>query len=552
MLIKESPIGCTLEIPDLHTLNTLLQNIAVSGTGGGGDDTLAFQAAVDRGGLIDGGGRIYNIRGMISPGAANGKITNCRFVQLDPLTTATIQILNKTDWEISGCTFDCGGHFLSGSLSNYCINVEGLDRVRILYNRIYNGGPMSVCRTVLCEEVKIIGNTIEDFTVDTTPEPADDIIQGYYVQACHDVVVMGNTARRFKAYITPAGGPNAGIRGLYVLRNRGYAFGGIDAGISNDTMVILGNIAEEVDQGFDTTGTYGSSNVTFSNNIGKDNGTYDFKFTNATRHYLITSNHSIRAGKIGLVVTSSSNILSPAMTTLLVIGNLIEDTGADGLWTDGTWATGGTHGMHINAGAFNPPKGLGVTGNFIIDTVGHSHHGIIFQNLDPVGEPDSTVLLCELYENNTVYGGLDADFSGGHVRYVELTSAGSENAADGAWLPMALSTETYDSANLHSTAINNTLIHATKSGTYEITARALIPAAANGVRKMRLVKVGVEVPGSMTIFAPHATEPTTVNLSTHLYLTRDQYFNVQIFQNSGGALSIDRAEYRVTCKYLGP
>lgn len=109
------------------------------------------------------------------------------------------------------------------------------------------------------------------------------------------------------------------------------------------------------------------------------------------------------------------------------------------------------------------------------------------------------------------------------------------NATD---VAITFTDETYDTDAYHSNTTNTSrlTVPSGKAGYYQINANVTWAAAANGIRDFNIYKNGVRA--NYFTFNPQSSNSQSFQLSTILYGAVGDYFEVYVFQNSGGALNV--------------
>jgi hypothetical protein len=130
-------------------------------------------------------------------------------------------------------------------------------------------------------------------------------------------------------------------------------------------------------------------------------------------------------------------------------------------------------------------------------------------------------------------GGGSSTFAGCRVL---LTAAQSiSNSTD---TSIAFTSETYDTDGYHSTTTNTSrmTIPAGKAGYYQLSSSVTYKPNGTGIRATDFFKNGVRAQYSE--IKPQSSGDQSVSQTTILYGAEGDYFEVVVFQNSGGALDI--------------
>lgn len=401
MLIKESPLGCTLEIEDLQELRDRLDFTTTVPDYGNANNNAELLAALESGKVVDLRGRTYRIQDTIKPapgsvaGIINGKLVRVGGEQLG------WQMLSFSNQPrgllVDSCSFDLGGDFTHGSinlLGDYapaeaigCAGLKIVDcaDIRVTNNRLFNGGPGNGIYTWGVSGV-ISENVIEDFTHDVDAE--DDIIQAIVVGNCSNLEITRNHIRRLRGYIDDV---------LRIRHTRGITHGySINLKITDNFIDTVGQPidgtggAEHVIVGQETGYPGGlQTRIIVSRNHISNAGAAGIKVSNIWRNYIITDNYLHRCALGGIYFARREE---PAAQTFdaephnaLVSGNFISDSGYD---VDGSDYWGGGHitaGVYIDrpGGVFHHPQGILVSNNVITDeqmavcTISHASPAVV-------------------------------------------------------------------------------------------------------------------------------------------------------------------------------
>jgi hypothetical protein len=120
-------------------------------------------------------------------------------------------------------------------------------------------------------------------------------------------------------------------------------------------------------------------------------------------------------------------------------------------------------------------------------------------------------------------------------RVTNTTNISIANNTDTA---LTFNTETYDTNAFHDTSTNTSrlTIPAGKAGYYQINANILWAGNGTGIRDFNIYKNGVRA--NYLTMSGQATNSQGFAMSTILYGAVADYFEIYVFQNSGGALNI--------------
>jgi len=138
-------------------------------------------------------------------------------------------------------------------------------------------------------------------------------------------------------------------------------------------------------------------------------------------------------------------------------------------------------------------------------------------------------------------------------RVTNTTNISIANSTDTA---LTFNTETYDTDAFHDTSTNTSrlTIPTGKAGYYQINANILWAGNGTGIRDFNIYKNGVRA--NYLSMSGQATNSQGFAMSTILYGAVGDYFEIYVFQNSGGALNIQTnavgaGATSFSCGYLG-
>ena len=128
---------------------------------------------------------------------------------------------------------------------------------------------------------------------------------------------------------------------------------------------------------------------------------------------------------------------------------------------------------------------------------------------------------------------------------VYLTTA-NQTIANTTLTAIRYAAETYDTGVMHDTSTNpdRITIPAGAGGLYIFNAQVTFAADATGYREVHIYKNGSAM-ATVKEFNPHATELTIINISMQENASAADYFEVKVYQSSGGDLAVNKNE-RVT------
>ena len=112
-----------------------------------------------------------------------------------------------------------------------------------------------------------------------------------------------------------------------------------------------------------------------------------------------------------------------------------------------------------------------------------------------------------------------------------------QSIANGVTTPVSFDTETFDTANLHSTTTNDDLLTAPVAGVYQITGNVRWAANATGTR---FVAINVGSARVASVYHLPNSASTDQSVSVAYALTAGQTVFLEVFQTSGGPLDLNK------------
>jgi hypothetical protein len=111
--------------------------------------------------------------------------------------------------------------------------------------------------------------------------------------------------------------------------------------------------------------------------------------------------------------------------------------------------------------------------------------------------------------------------------------------APSTWTSVPFDFNIYDAGGVHSASVNNTRFTAPANGVYQFNALAVFaPSASGTLRQARLWKNGTTQVGYGISLSFTGVQNTGVTISTGLTLTKGDYIELQVYQDSAGTLGI--------------
>jgi len=133
--------------------------------------------------------------------------------------------------------------------------------------------------------------------------------------------------------------------------------------------------------------------------------------------------------------------------------------------------------------------------------------------------------------------------STGQQKCKSYISAANQSIGNAALTALSFDSETYDTGAMHDTGINpnRITIPAAGDGIYILNTQVTFAASATGLRTISFYKNGSKI-AEAKCFNPHATEQTVLNLFVQDQAVTTDYYEVQVYQDSTGALDVVKGE----------
>lgn len=490
---------------------------------GSTDDTAAINAALSIGRPIDGDWLTHAVSGNITL-PANTDISRAGFKQLTPnnVSRCTLYSNGVANIRLVDVWVDRNGDGAGGSIGSAAgIWIAGssghyLERVEVFGSDMGSGIVFTGS-----SNFKLINPYVHDITYNLTTDPGDDRVQGIYLNnGCSNFTVIAPRAEDL--------GGTVGGGAFDTKYSRGIAIDG-----AGNSFTILGGSVKRCDQGVDITGSGGCYDFRVIGMMAEDCQYWGFKVANYNRYGTFIACHSIRAGSGGFVISGGAGSESRGIT---YIGCRARDTGyrttaRGAAQPAGFWVSGG------------PPE----TPDF--------PRGVKFIGCEAVDD-QATKTQVFGFMNETVYGGLQPNevinctvsgyaaggawFNGFPSQSVVVKQNPGASISNTTWTAIDFNSEVIDSMGMHLSG-SPTLITIATPGYYKIDAQAAFDVNATGARFARIVVNGSAVFSTAVSSPGSSASATTLRLSHFGYFESGATISVEVYQNSGGALSL-RAE----------
>jgi hypothetical protein len=509
------------------------------------NDLAAVKLALESGRPVDGGGRTYGISGSCTPTSIVG-LQNANFIQLAPTTpsVATLRIYNLNNWFIENCSFDMGNVQNTGADDDSSKNALLVYNVAGSYNenfRISNitvtgDGNGSRIRVHNSKRFVIDGCLVHNCTAAFTPDPTNDIMNGYDIGDCANLIVSNCNAYNLLCVI--AGTP-------IIKWSRGFLFTEVR------DCTIIGCNSTSTDQCYDFSGgvsdsspSYmeGNRRFTISGCTANNAGILGFAFKNVTHDGIVTGCIANNPGLSGFFFGSQSLAipLDPSKQWIYYTSR-INVNNCKVVNSKGT----GFRLVGNNDPTTPWPNGIRIINCEVTDTNtpqtttdAYSCDVTLPEN-PTFGYNKSianTIEYCSASEG-IVFNGSSNNF-GPNITLIAGTGNQSIPNNDSTFIQFNKNIS--DPQRLHNVSINNTDVYVKTPGNYKVTANIQFAANATGLRRITIARNGITpINEYNSSIQGTASSPTTVNISAVMYCDAGNSINVVAFQNSGGSLNID-------------
>jgi len=254
--------------------------------------------------------------------------------------------------------------------------------------------------------------------------------------------------------------------------------------------------------------TLGSSIDTTTKNLNPETTTGDIAYRSATAN----TNTRLAIGSTGQVLTVAAGVPSWATPTAGDIEGVTAGTGISGGGTSGTVTVTNSMATAIDA------KGDLIAGTgadtFARLAVGTNGHTLVADSAEATG---------------LKWAAPAGGFSGSRV--YNSTTQSISNATN---TKITFDTESYDTNSYHSTTTNTSRFTIPTTGYYRLDAQISFDANATGSREISIWKNGGQIVDYRTGAATQASVPTTISCCAQVSATAGDYFEINIYQTSGG------------------
>lgn len=515
------------------------------------DDRAAFLLALQSGRPVDGNGKTYAISGTMQPSSFVG-LRNANFVQLSPTTAsvATLYIYALSNWFIENCKFNMGSTQNTGSKddsSRSALRVRNADgsyceNFRISDVEVYGDGNGSRIQVRQSKRFVIEGCLVRDGTASFSPDPTDDIMNGYDLSDCANFTLANCSVYNLRCVLS--GSPvNRFTRGFLFTEIRDCAIVGCNATTTDQNYDFSGAVFAGITPAY----YEGNRRFTLSGCTANNAGTWGFKFANVTHDGLITGCIANNSGSGGFVISApNDNSTVAAYAT----GNL-DFVGCKVVNVLGTGAAGAGNAIGFRTARasvsnfLTHPRGVRFRSCEVIDnqTVPTTASGF----LDDVNLIRFDTVPNTGYNQNIgnsaigchVGPGVTTPFNAIGPTLCVVTGTSTQSISNGVFTVLLWDNNQIDNQGMHSIVSNTDRIYIREPGTYEIFALATFAASAVGGRLVRLAKNGAVIDrtaASASVCGAGSVQSVQTGALNNA-VTGD-YYTIEVYQNAGGALNL--------------
>lgn len=150
------------------------------------------------------------------------------------------------------------------------------------------------------------------------------------------------------------------------------------------------------------------------------------------------------------------------------------------------------------------------------------------------GDADGIWYVLEPGVSGIIYRGVEV---GDLIVAAYLTRTAVQSITNNAFTALSWDVEVRDPFGIHSSG-SPTVVTIPTPGWYAIVGQVVFDANSTGIRAITVVRDGATVVGEATAVAMTAPTTTVLNVSALQYLDQGQTIELQVYQNSGGALNV--------------
>ena len=516
------------------------------------DDRAAVLSALQSGKIVDGGGLTYAIGGIMQPSSFVG-LRNANFIQLSPTTAsvATLWIYNLSNWFIDNCFFNMGSTQNTGANDDSSKSALRVTNADGSYNQNFRITGVTVTGNGNGSRIQVrqskrfvLGNClVRDCVAAYTPDPTNDIMNGFDISDCANFTVANCNAYNLQCVLASVATYRY-TRGFVFTEVRDCAITGCNSTNNDQCYDFSGAVISG------TTPAYyeGNRRFTLSGCTANNAGSWGFKFANVTHDGLVTgciANNSASGGFVISAPSASTTNVTYATGNIDIVGckvvNCLGTGGAGAGFAQGFRVMAGNVAYGTAPNTFDTyPRGVRFRSCEVIDnqTVPTTDKGFATDVTKIL--PTTTGYNTNLASTSvscSVGPGVTTPFTNIGPSLCYVTGSAVQSIPNNAFTALNWDTNQIDNQGLHSTSANTDKIYVKEAGTYRVSAQLYFASNATGVRIARIDKNGSAL-NRTTVSVPvnSASVASTMHSSVLATAIPGDYFSVEVYQNSGGAL----------------
>ena len=510
------------------------------------DDRVALMAALDTGKVVDGGGYTYAVNGSVKPTSITGLI-NCRIKQIGDTSgnnTRTIDLEGHSSYIIQNVAIDMGdteatAHDDSGNSGIYCGGIKGNPTVyaeNYSLNKVYvtGNGCGSGIQVRYSKRVTVVDCIVRDRIAGSLPaDPIDNDSQnGFCFTGNANFEVIGCSVYNLRSRLN-GNLENKWTRGFLFTECRDFTVSACNS-IDND-------------QGFDFSGgndPSGNARFTVSGCNATNNGTFGFKFANATQDGLVTGCIVSNVGNTGFVCSGNSSLPEQDRTQRMTfVGCKVVNSLNNG------WSSYTSAGFYVDDDGTGYPRDIKFDSCSVIDNQNTATTQFGFSTSVPALQNgiNDTVTCRDCQVRNVV----DTEFNNIHWAAASLNGSDQGTLPNNTWATVDWRNDNtdFDPSGLHDIGTSAGRFTIKEPGLYYINSTvAFDPVSDTSNPGTRVVKIVVDGVDS-GLFGRYRTNDiplvSNANVFGVISCKEGSVVQVQIRQDSGSSVIYDRNQSQV-------
>lgn len=481
------------------------------------DDTTAVTSALASGRPVSGiAGKTYAVSGNITL-PSDTHLVNIKFKQLSPGSTTrrTLYQSSGNSCYMKNVYVNRNGTGLGGLIgSSAGIYIDSCSNL-ILEDVEVTGDDLGDGIIIIsCDHARIIRPYVHDMNYGSSSmtAPTDDVMHGIFIFGGSGWVLDSPRVVNLKGEWTS--------QSSIARWTRGVAVGGASDFTINSPSV------EVVDQGVDITGSDNPTRFSVNGGSAIDCYTYGFKAANTVTMGSFVGCSSIRAGFCGFVASAPNDTLTTRTSRIEFIGCHAEATGSNGAYSTTV------SGFRVMSSTLYPHEPLAVKfiGCYADGTGGNMNYGFYSDVSYNTSSSWNTVTDCESTGATTL------QISGFQQGFVKMNISSNQSIPNNTATTVALNTAVID--RMSGADTTNNRINATSTGFGTLTGTIAFAGNATGTRIIYFFRNGTFIDGATVRINAVDTATKNLTLSIPVLIDPGDYFTMQAYQDSGGALNI--------------